>query len=153
MQHFRMIEPDSRLRDAVREPALRARLARLADRFGATASFLCAVHCALLPFVVALLPILGLGFLANHAYERVFVLFACTLAGTTIGLGVRRHGDRRALALLAPGIVLLLAGIVVDFASLPLLHAILVSSGGTLLALAHVANLRLTHVHDANCAH
>ena len=131
----------------------RARAARIADRFGATASFLCAVHCALLPFVVALLPLLGLGFLANHTYERVFVLFACTLASTTIGLGTRRHGDRRALALLLPGIALLLAGIAVDFDSFPVMHAILVCSGGTLLALAHVVNLRLAHVHDANCAH
>ncbi len=131
----------------------RTRVARVADRFGATASFLCALHCALLPFVAALLPFLGLSFLANHTYERVFVLFACTLASTTIGLGARRHGDRRALALLLPGIGLLLAGIAVDFDSLPVLHAILVSTGGTLLSLAHVANLRLTHVHDANCAH
>jgi hypothetical protein len=83
----------------------------------------------------------------------VFVLFACTLASTTIGLGARRHGDRRALALLAPGIALLLAGIVVDFDDLPLLHTVLVCSGGSLLTLAHVANLRLTHVHDANCSH
>lgn len=130
-----------------------ARVARLADRFGATASFLCAVHCALLPFVVAVLPFLGLSFLANHTYERVFVLFACTLASTTIGLGARRHGDRRALALLLPGIALLLAGVAVDFDSLPVLHAVLVTTGGTLLSLAHVVNLRLTHVHDASCAH
>ena len=38
---------------------------RLADRFGATASFLCAVHCALLPLVIAALPAIGLGFLAR----------------------------------------------------------------------------------------
>ena len=33
----------------------------VADRVGATASFLCAIHCALLPFVLTLLPLLGLG--------------------------------------------------------------------------------------------
>jgi hypothetical protein len=35
----------------------RRRLAVVVDRAGATASLLCAVHCALLPFVLALLPL------------------------------------------------------------------------------------------------
>src|SRR5690348_9027020 len=55
-------------------------LAVAADRVGATASFLCAVHCALLPFVIALLPLIGLGFLADHRFERVFVACAAALA-------------------------------------------------------------------------
>lgn len=130
-----------------------SRLARLADRFGATASFLCAVHCALLPFVIALLPALGLGFLADHGIERGFIVFACSLATTTLVLGVRRHGDRRALVLLVPGVALLLAGALVDLERAVAVHALLVSSGGVLVALAHLANLRLGHVHDANCRH
>ncbi|HXD83673.1 MAG TPA: MerC domain-containing protein, partial [Rudaea sp.] len=48
-------------------------LAHAADRLGAAASLLCAVHCAALPFVLALLPALGLGFLANHGFERAFI--------------------------------------------------------------------------------
>lgn len=129
------------------------RFAALADRFGATASFLCAVHCALLPFVIAVLPALGLGFLADHAIERGFVVFACTLAVTMLVLGFRRHGSRKALALLAPGVALLLAGVLVDFQSATFLHAALVTCGGTLVALAHVVNLRLSHRHDENCVH
>ena len=132
---------------------LREVLVACADRFGATASFLCALHCAVLPFVVALLPALGLGFLANHAVECAFVLFACSLGSLTIGLGLRRHGDRRALALLLPGVGLLLGGIGLDSGSAPLWHALLVSAGGVLLSLAHLTNLRLGHVHDARCRH
>jgi hypothetical protein len=129
------------------------RFAALADRFGATASFLCAVHCALLPFVIAVLPALGLGFLADHSIERAFVLFACTLAVTMLGLGYRRHGSAKALALLFPGIALLLAGVLVDFERATTLHAALVTCGGTLVALAHIVNLRLSHRHDENCRH
>lgn len=136
--------PTSRLREA---------LVAFADRFGATASFLCALHCAVLPFVVAVLPALGLGFLANHAVERAFVLFACSLGSATVLLGLRRHGDRRALALLLPGVGLLLGGIAVDSGAAPLWHALLVSVGGVLLSLAHLTNLRLSHVHDARCRH
>jgi hypothetical protein len=131
----------------------RERLSRLADRFGATASFLCALHCAVLPFVVAVLPALGLSVLADHRYEALFVLFACCLASTTILLGRRRHGDSRAALLLLPAVGLLLAGVAVEFGAQPALHAVLVCLGGSLLALAHVVNLRLDHVHGAECSH
>ncbi|MEO5627035.1 MAG: MerC domain-containing protein [Dokdonella sp.] len=129
--------------------------ARLADRFGATASFLCAVHCALLPLVFAALPALGLGFLADHRYERAFIAFASLLALTTLIVGFRRHQRFVAFWFLAPGICLLFAGIVVDFDHASILHAALVALGGTLVMCAHLTNLRLAHghVHNAACGH
>jgi MerC mercury resistance protein len=138
--------------DARRRPRF-ARLAALADRFGATASFLCAIHCALLPFVIAVLPALGLAFLADHGIERGFVLFACLLAATMLLLGYRRHRRPNALLVLLPAVLLLLWGVLLDAEQASVAHAWLVSSGGTLLALAHLINLRLSHVHDANCRH
>ncbi|MBO9662810.1 MerC domain-containing protein [Dokdonella sp.] len=129
--------------------------ARFADRFGATASFLCAVHCALLPLVIAVLPMLGLGFLADHRFERVFVAFAAVLALSTLIIGFRRHQRFRAFWFLLPGIVLLVTGILIDVEHATIGHAVLVSIGGTLVALAHLVNLRLahSHVHDAACGH
>lgn len=129
--------------------------ARLADRFGATASFLCAVHCALLPLIIAALPAIGLGFLANHRFERGFIAFASVLALTTLVVGFRRHRQFRAFWFLVPGIALLTAGIIVDFEHSAALHAVLVSLGGTLVAISHLTNLRLAHghVHDAACGH
>jgi len=128
---------------------------RIADRFGATASFLCAVHCALLPLIIAVLPALGLGFLADHRFERAFIAFASVLAVTTFAVGFRRHQRFRAFWFLAPGLGLLLAGLFVDFDHSSTLHAVLVAVGGTLVALAHLTNLRLSHVHvhDAACGH
>lgn len=129
--------------------------ARFADRFGATASFLCALHCAALPLVIAVLPALGLSFLANHAFERAFIVFASTLALASLAFGFRRHRRFRAFWFLVPGVVLLLAGIVIDIEGALLVHASLVSLGGTLVALSHLTNLRLAHghVHDADCGH
>lgn len=128
--------------------------ARIADRFGASASMLCAVHCALLPLVIAVLPALGLGFLADHRFEHVFIAFASMLALTALIVGFRRHQRFRAFWFLLPGIALLCAGIVVEYDS-TLLHAALVAMGGSLVALAHLTNLRLSHrhVHDAMCGH
>ncbi|HET6913374.1 MAG TPA: MerC domain-containing protein [Rhodanobacteraceae bacterium] len=130
-------------------------LAIAADRIGATASFLCAVHCALLPFVIALLPLIGLGFLADHRFERVFVACAAVLASVTIVTAWRRHRKLNALFLLVPGITLLLAGIIIDIGAHEWMHTALVVCGGVLVASAHVVNLVLSyrHVHTAHCGH
>jgi len=121
-------------------------LARYADRFGATASFLCAVHCAALPLVLGVLPALGLGFLADHGFERWFVAFASVLATGSLMFGFRRHQNPRALALLVPGIAVLAMGVVYEPTPIGL-HAALVTSGGLLVAFAHVMNQRLSHAH------
>lgn len=129
-------------------------LLRTVDRFGAGASFVCAVHCAALPIVIALLPAIGLGVFANHAFERGFIAVAALLAITSLLTGFRRHRRLRAFGFLVPGIACLLAGIAIDPDAHPVSHAALVSIGGTLVAFSHLANLRLArrHVHDAHCA-
>jgi hypothetical protein len=127
-----------------------------ADRLGAMASFLCAIHCALLPFVLAALPAFGLGFLADHGFERAFIFFASLLALFTVVQGYRRHRAPRALALVLPGLLLLwIGGFIFDAHSTLLWHAALVALGGSLVAAAHLTNLRLVHVHDhsACCDH
>ncbi|MEO6967355.1 MAG: MerC domain-containing protein [Rhodanobacteraceae bacterium] len=130
-------------------------IAVIADRVGATASFLCAIHCVMLPFVLAALPLLGLGFLADHRFERIFVACAATLASFTILSAYRRHRKRHALFLMVPGIALLLSGILIDIEHHEWLHTVLVVSGGVLVAGAHVINLILTHrhVHTPDCGH
>jgi hypothetical protein len=128
-----------------------------ADRFGAVASFLCAIHCAALPFVLAVLPLVGLEFLADHRFERVFVVFACTLALLTLVNGYRRHRRPAPLMLAFPGLSLLLLGVTVAEQYPLMLHSVLVTCGGVLLASAHFVNLRMdhapTHVHGPDCAH
>jgi hypothetical protein len=130
-----------------RERGTAAAQARALDRVGATASFLCAIHCVSLPLVVAILPALGLGFLASHGFERAFVACAAALALGSLAAGFRHHRRWRAFAVLLPGLALMCAGLVADAAAQPLLHAVLVGTGGLLVAGAHVANLRLGHAH------
>jgi hypothetical protein len=134
-----------------------SRLWHFADRLGATASFLCAIHCALLPFVLALLPILGLGFLADHAFERGFVLCACVLASAALISGYRRHHRPLPLWLALPGLSLLVLGVTYAENYSIVLHSVMVTCGGLLVASAHFTNLRLDrlhgHVHGAQCAH
>src|ERR1700754_899180 len=108
---IRRVQGDATLRTTMTPPVRTTSpkpswLARVADRFGATASFLCAVHCAALPLVIAALPAIGLGFLANHRFERGFIAFASVLALSTLIMGFRRHRQFRAFWFLVPGILL-----------------------------------------------
>lgn len=132
------------------------RFRRLLDRFGATGSLICAVHCALTPLLLAAIPSLGLSAWLGDGFERAFVVFVSALGLFSLLWGYRRHRAFRALGLLMLGLVTLWAGILYPPLHQPVvLHAIVMTLGGTLVGLAHVLNLRLNHwhIHDASCAH
>ena len=129
---------------------------RLLDRLGAYASLLCALHCALLPVFIAVLPTLGLASLAGDGFEFGFVVFATLLGLFSVVWGYLRHRAARVLTLLIPGLVVLWSAVLyapLHESVLP--HALAMTLGGTLVALAHLVNLRLNHrhVHDASCVH
>ncbi|HMB56181.1 MAG TPA: MerC domain-containing protein [Arenimonas sp.] len=126
------------------------------DSLGTAGALICAIHCALLPFVLAVLPALGLGILASSGFEYGYVAFASVLALASLWQGYRRHRVYRALAFLVPGLVAVWAGVLMpSLHENVIAHAVTMTFGGTLIAVAHLINLRLTHghVHDAGCAH
>jgi len=132
-----------------------------ADRVGFIASFVCAIHCALLPALLALLPILGLELDAWLDFDQIFVIFATLLSVITLSLGWRRHRLLRPCYVLAPGLILLWLGAFGplhahghDHAhehSEVIVHAVIMTIGGFLLAGAHLWNMRLTHAHTHHC--
>ena len=129
---------------------------RVLDRVGAAGSLLCAVHCALVPVVIALLPTLGIAAWLGDSFERGFVIFATLLGLFTVFWGWRRHGEVRALWLLVPGLAALWLGISVEVLHHDVIaHAMVMIVGGGLVGMAHLLNLRLYHghVHNAQCVH
>lgn len=119
----------------------------LLDRLGAAGSFLCAIHCALLPMLIAILPSLGVATWLGDNAEEWFVIFASMVGLFSVVWGYRRHREVRALGLLLPGLAALWFGVLyppLHASVLP--HAVVMTLGGTLVALAHLANLRLTHL-------
>ncbi|MEO8748348.1 MAG: MerC domain-containing protein [Rhodanobacter sp.] len=132
---------------------------QLADRVGTGASLLCAIHCAVLPFVLVLLPVMGLGFLANDRFESGFVMFASVLAMIVLTRGFRRHQQPLPLVLAVLGIALLLLGVTSVMGHSVMLHSVLVSSGGLSLASAHFFNLRTAQrlpsqpLRETRCVH
>lgn len=132
------------------------RLHLLLDRIGATGSLICAIHCALIPLAVALLPSLGVALWLDDGFEAAFVTFASLFGLSVLVWSYRRHRAMRALGLLLPGLgALWLAVLYPPLHHSVVMHAVVMTFGGTLVGLAHVANLRLNHghVHDAACAH
>jgi hypothetical protein len=112
------------------------------DRFGVVSSLTCAVHCALLPVVIGLLPLAGQRLLGSEQSENILVLGAATLAMTSLALGYRTHRCPQPLALLGIALSLLLVGRVVDACEL-----LFMTLGGLGVALSHWLNLFLSHRH------
>src|SRR5690606_56455 len=135
-------------------PRGRSRL-RLADRLGASASLVCALHCALLPLVIAAVPTLGLGLAGEIGFERGLPAFAAALAGATLVAGCRRHRTLGALMFLVPGVLAIWFGAYGPLGHDDVVHAVVMAVGGTLVAAAHLLNIRLAHghIHDAGCGH
>src|ERR1700743_1040027 len=88
-------------------PKLTARL----DNIGMTASTLCAIHCAIVPLLLTVLPLAGLGFLANPWFEWGMIILALLLGVSSIFLSyLRTHHRLLPLLLLMLGFVLIIAG-------------------------------------------
>lgn len=121
------------------------RISDSADRVGMVGSLLCAIHCAIVPLLVSALPALGLGFFSSADLDQGFALFATLLGVSTLLLGYRRHRAFRALALLIPGLFLVLIGSFSPLHDHSAEHAALMACGGLLIAAAHLLNMRLTH--------
>lgn len=121
------------------------------DRLGAAVASLCAVHCAVLPLAMVFLPALGLDFLASHAFEGFFLAFTTLFATLSVGHSLRAHGRFYAWRFLLPGLALLwLERFFPAIHEHAILHATVMTLAGTLVAVAHVLNLRLAHV---RCPH
>lgn len=122
-----------------------------ADRAGAVAAMLCALHCALLPFMFALIPGLSIGLLGSSFFEAAFTLVASVVGTGSLAWGWHKHRRLEAWRRLIPGLALLWLGVFV-----PLLHdhaiahALSMACGGGLIAAAHWRNLRLVRNHRSD---
>jgi hypothetical protein len=110
------------------------------DKVGATASLLCAIHCALMPLVITLLPLVGLSFLADSRVEWALIALSATLGVTSLCLGYREHRSRRALGVLGAGLGLLALGRIMEQYSTTPWGVPIVVLGGVTIAGAHLLN-------------
>lgn len=128
--------------DAMSQPSSISYMRR-ADHAGLLASALCAVHCALMPALLAALPALGLGVQGLVDFDQAFALFAVALGITTLSLGFRRHRSLLAWAVMIPGLSLLCFGAFVGAHTHSLGHSTMMVLGGLMVAAAHLLNAQL----------
>ena len=112
----------------------------LVDTTGACLSVACAIHCLAMPLLVALLPLIGLGFLATERAELVFISGAIVLAIGSLAWGVRHHRRWRALLILIVALAFIATARTVVEGTF---EVVFYSIGGILLATAHLVNRHL----------
>jgi MerC mercury resistance protein len=110
------------------------------DRLGMSASLLCAIHCAVLPAALAILPALGLAWLDSKWADWTMVVLA-----TFVALGAHRKGialHKRCLpaSMAFTGILTIMGAICLLSGSVA--HHYIQASGATLVAGSHLLNRR-----------
>ena len=112
----------------------------IADTTGACLSVACAIHCLSMPLLIAVLPLIGLGFFATERAELVLITGAIGLAIASLAWGVRLHRSWRALLIL----IVALAFIATSRTAVEgAFEVVFYSIGGVLLASAHLVNRHL----------
>ena len=117
------------------------------SRISALLSLACAIHCAAMPMIISVLPLIGMQFLASHLLEGVMLAF-----GVGFGAyGVLRayfdqHRELRPVVALAVGTALIALGF---FFAPESMEPFVVSAGAIAIAVAQVLNMRASK----RCAH
>lgn len=132
------------MREMARNPG------KMADRVGACASTLCAVHCLLTGVAMGSLAVLGLGFMAHPAVELGFLGIAFAVGIVAFVHGIRRHHSPWPAAVFVSGLAAIVASHFVGHEhaggrEASALGTVLAVAGGLLVAAFHLVNLRLQH--------
>ena len=115
------------------------------DNFGALASWACAVHCLVLPFLVGVLPLIGLSFLLSETTEKFLIGVSVILAVfSLLPSYYMHHGKLRSIFLALAGLSLIIVTHLL-FEDSFLLKAILLITGAVLITAAHMLNRYLCH--------
>ncbi len=125
-------------------PALATASNRRWDNLGVVLSSTCAVHCFLLPFILAVFPALGVGFLDDDVFHPILAASVVIVGGVAFSRGYRAHRNRLVLVGATVGILLL------GFASLNGMHhalpeaqeRVVTLAGSTCVISAHLMNWR-----------
>lgn len=108
------------------------------DRAGLLLSGLCAVHCLACLLLLSLLG-LGGGLLLAPEIHEVGLALALVIGFLSLGVGLVRHGRRGPLLIGLAGLSLMAAALATGHGAA---EAVLTIAGVTLVATAHLRNLR-----------
>lgn len=111
------------------------------DTMGIAASSVCMVHCALMPVVISLLPMVGAGWLEHDWTHKILAFLVLSLALSSVVPAYLRHRTNSVLFAMAAGLSLVLFA---TFACGHIIHECyevpLISIGNILVVAAHLRN-------------
>lgn len=123
---------------------MRARFISLhLDAVGFFASLLCAVHCALLPFLLVLLPLFRLEFILGNTAELVLVAGTVSLATASFIRSYQKHRHKRVGLLMLAGFAAFFYGALA--APSEEIEVVVTSGGGILIAVGHYLSWSYLH--------
>lgn len=110
-------------------------------RISAILAIACAIHCALMPLLISVLPLLGMQFMGSHAFE-------IGMMGLGIGFGIygvarayQRHRRWLPSQIVASGSLFVVIGL---FFAPEAIEPFFVSSGAVMIGIAQIVNIRFT---------
>ena len=114
------------------------------DKLAISLSFLCTLHCLLLPLLVALLPAVSTLAMDSEWFHYAMVLMVIPLSFFALTLGCKQHQQYRILFLGGLGVCLLITAVLFghDLGG-ELAEKVLTVIGASFVALGHVLNFRL----------
>ena len=113
------------------------------DRAAICVSAVCLAQCLLLPGLVAISPLISLGFLDDELFHLLLLAVILPVSLVAFYLGFRVHRSSRMLVPGLAGLVIVVLAVVFGHEVLGTLgSALLTSFGGVLLMIGHWLNLR-----------
>jgi MerC mercury resistance protein len=114
---------------------------RVLDRLGMSASLACAVHCAVLPLLLAALPAIGLAWLDSAWVDWTMVALAAVIALRAHRGGFRLHRSCMPSAVAVAGLLAIVTTICLLKGSAS--HHYVQASGAVVVASSHFLNRHL----------
>jgi hypothetical protein len=115
------------------------------DNLGMAASTICLIHCLLMPFVIAMLPVLGWQCLESKSAHHILAFFVFCFALFAIVPGYMKHKRSQILLSMIAGLSLVLIATFVCGPLLPeSLELPLITAGNLILVATHWQNRKLS---------
>ncbi len=118
------------------------------DQIGFAASSLCAIHCAVMPFVIMAIPFFAMGFVASIEFEWCTMILAGILGYLGVRHGLRKHGVKHVLTLFAVGFFLLLASRLYQFYEIEVIRNKLFAQTNSFLAPIELSSFTYRYIHS-----
>lgn len=123
----------------------------LTDKLAISLSFLCAMHCLVVPLIAVFLPSLVALNLENEAFHTWMVILVLPTSLYALTLGCKQHKNYRFLSYGLLGMALLVAAVLLEERLTEVMEKFITLAGASLIAFSHFRNYRLCQKHDSDC--